>query len=71
MKLLTITIYSIFFMLLCDTGLTAEIYYWTDENGVKHYSNTPPDEENVKVEFKEYQHNKRADQRRSEDGTDP
>ncbi len=67
MKLLTITIYSIFFMLLCDTGLTAEIYYWTDENGVKHYSNTPPDEENVKVEFKEYQHNKRADQRRSED----
>jgi chromosome segregation ATPase len=67
MKLLTITIYSLFFVLLCSTGLTAEIYYWTDENGVKHYSNTPPDEANAKVEFKEYQHNKRTDQRRSED----
>ena len=67
MKLLTITIYSLFFVLLCSTGLTAEIYYWTDENGVKHYSNTPPDEANAKVEFKEYQHNERADQRRSED----
>jgi hypothetical protein len=23
-------------------GLQAEIYFWTDENGIKHYSNTPP-----------------------------
>jgi hypothetical protein len=23
-------------------GVQAEIYFWTDENGVKHYSQTPP-----------------------------
>ena len=66
MKLLTI-ICAIFFILLCSASLNAEIYSWTDDKGVKHYSNTPPDEENAQVEFKEYQHNKRADQRRSED----
>ncbi len=24
------------------SGLQAEIYYWTDENGIKHFSHTPP-----------------------------
>ncbi len=27
---------------LTASGLQAEIYSWTDENGVKHYSHTPP-----------------------------
>ena len=35
---------------LLGTGLRAEIYSWTDENGVKHYSHTPPPERSVPVE---------------------
>ena len=30
------------FACLTAAGLEAEIYSWTDENGVKHYSNAPP-----------------------------
>jgi hypothetical protein len=30
------------FVGLALPGLQAEIYFWTDENGIKHYSNTPP-----------------------------
>ena len=49
------------------TPLHADIYSWTDENGVKHFSNAPPaDAENVTVEFKEYQHNAKADEQRFE-----
>ena len=35
---------------LLSSGLQAEIYSWTDENGVKHYSHTPPPERSVPVE---------------------
>jgi hypothetical protein len=39
----SITIIIIFgFACLTASGLQAEIYSWTDENGVKHYGNTPP-----------------------------
>jgi hypothetical protein len=39
----TIAIVIVFgFACLTASGLQAEIYSWTDENGVKHYSNTPP-----------------------------
>jgi hypothetical protein len=39
----TVAIIIIFvFACLTASGLEAEIYSWTDENGVKHYSNTPP-----------------------------
>ncbi|MGD8520683.1 MAG: DUF4124 domain-containing protein [Desulfobacterales bacterium] len=49
------------------TPLDADIYSWTDENGVKHFSNAPPaDAENVTVEFKEYQYDAKADRRRIE-----
>jgi hypothetical protein len=45
----------------------ADIYSWTDENGVKHFSNAPPaDAENVTVEFKEYQYDAKADRQRFE-----
>ena len=30
------------FACLTASGLEAEIYSWTDQNGVRHYSNTPP-----------------------------
>ena len=41
MKPITIVI---LFIIAClsPSGLKAEIYFWTDENGVRHYSNTPP-----------------------------
>ena len=32
------------FACLTASGIEAEIYFWTDQNGVKHYSNTPPAE---------------------------
>jgi hypothetical protein len=35
---------------LLVSGVLAEIYSWTDENGVKHYSHTPPAERSVPVE---------------------
>ena len=41
MKPITIVIIVIF-ACLTAFGIEAEIYSWTDENGVKHYSNTPP-----------------------------
>ncbi len=45
--------------------LNAEIYQWVDENGVKHYSNTPPaDAGNAKIVSGEYRHDEAADQER-------
>jgi hypothetical protein len=34
---------------LTAAGLQAEIYSWTDENGVKHYSQTPPIDGTVRI----------------------
>jgi chromosome segregation ATPase len=52
---------------LCVSTLNADIYSWTDKDGVKHFSNVPPDDgDNVKVEFKESQHDENADQQRFE-----
>ena len=56
---------TMLFIIFCITKLKAEIYYWTDENGVKRYSNSPPaNVENVTILFKEYQFDKVADQKR-------
>jgi hypothetical protein len=50
MKLLNILIFSIL-TLICATILNAKIYTWTDEKGVKHYSDHPPEnEENYEVQ---------------------
>ena len=66
MKILTLYL-AFFFIGLLASPLYAEIYSWTDEEGVKHFSNVPPaDAENVEVEFKEYQYDKDADQKRFE-----
>jgi hypothetical protein len=51
--------------LYCTSQLDAKVYKWIDENGVKHYSNTPPaNARNVKIVFDEYQHDEVADQER-------
>lgn len=34
---------------LTVSGVQAEIYSWTDENGVKHYSHTPPPDRSVSI----------------------
>jgi hypothetical protein len=34
---------------LTASGVQAEIYSWTDENGVKHYSHTPPTDRSVRI----------------------
>ena len=56
MKLIA-TFPGIFLTLLCFATLHADIYTWTDENGVKHYSNEPPDKDDVQVEFQEQKGN--------------
>jgi hypothetical protein len=48
MKLITMILVFIFIS-LAATGVRAEIYSWTDENGVKHYSHTPPPDRSVPV----------------------
>ncbi len=62
-----IALFAIFLAGLFVTPLHADIYSWTDENGVKHFSNAPPaDAQNVNIEFKEYQYNEKADRQRFE-----
>jgi hypothetical protein len=68
MKFFNILIISAF-TFLCISTLNAEIYTWTDEKGVKHYSDTPPENaENYEVhtESKTYQYDEEADQKRTE-----
>ena len=33
---------AVLIICFCTSNLDAKIYFWTDENGVKHYTNTPP-----------------------------
>jgi hypothetical protein len=35
---------------LAVSGVQAEIYFWTDENGVKHYSHAPPPDRSLPVD---------------------
>jgi hypothetical protein len=43
----------------------AEIFYWTDENGVKHFSNEPPPEKILNPDkVPEAAHDEAADERR-------
>jgi hypothetical protein len=61
---------SIFFLigiLLWVPASNADVYSWTDENGVKHFGNQPPENAaNVKMVFKEEPHDEAADQQRTE-----
>ncbi len=53
-------------ILLWVPASNADVYSWTDENGVKHFGNQPPDNAaNVKIVFKEKPHDAAADQQRT------
>ena len=55
------------FVILGVSTLCAEIYTWTDENGVKRFSDSPPeDAKDSRVVFPEYQHDEAADKKRLE-----
>ena len=66
MKIFKIFILILFFCLSYST-INAEIYFWTDENGVKHFSNTPPDIDDEKINTtEEVPYDEIADQKRAE-----
>ena len=66
MKLL----YLLIILMLTISGFSvvnADVYTWVDENGVRHYSDAPPeDAEDPKVMFPEYQYDESADKNRSQ-----
>ena len=54
-------------ILLWVPAINADVYTWTDENGVKHFGTQPPeDATDARVVFKEEPHNAAADQKRTE-----
>lgn len=62
-----ITVFFIIGALLWVPASNADIYSWTDENGVKHFGNQPPENAaDVKLIFKEKPHDEAADQQRTE-----
>jgi len=65
MKLVAIVV---FFGVGCliASGLHAEIYSWTDENGVKHYSHTPPADRSLRIETDPEIPNNPTDSRKTE-----
>ncbi len=68
MKLLNILIISIL-ALICVTILNAKIYTWTDDNGVQHYSDQPPEngeDYEVRTEPPTSQPVEEADKKRTE-----
>jgi hypothetical protein len=49
------------------SAVNAEIYTWTDKNGVRHYGDSPPeDAKDAKVVFPEYQFDESADKKRTQ-----
>ena len=62
-----IALFFLIGILLWVPASNADIYSWTDENGVKHFGNQPPENAaNVKLIFKEEPHDEAADQQRTE-----
>ena len=54
-------------ILLWVPASNADVYTWTDENGVKHFGTQPPENAtDARVVFKEEPHNAAADQKRTE-----
>ena len=65
MKAISILIISALIM-LGISAVNADVYTWVDENGIRHYSDSPPeDEENAEVLFPEYQYDESADRDRT------
>lgn len=49
------------------SAVFADIYTWTDEKGVRHYGDSPPeDAKDAKVMFQEYQYDESTDKNRTE-----
>jgi hypothetical protein len=62
-----ICLFSLIAILLWVPASNADVYSWTDENGVKHFGNQPPDNAaNAKLVFKEEPHDAAADQQRTD-----
>lgn len=62
-----ITIIFLLGILVWVPASNADVYSWTDENGVKHFGNQPPDNaSDVKMIFKEEPYDAAADQQRTE-----
>ena len=62
-----ITIILLLGILVWVPASNADVYSWTDENGVKHFGNQPPENAtDVKMIFKEEPHDAAADEQRTE-----
>lgn len=67
MKIVTTAIVLAFaFTVWGVPALKAEVYTWTDENGVKHFSDRPPaDAKGAKPAFPSYEYDETADKQRT------
>ena len=68
MKIFNILIISVL-TFFCVSSLNAKIYTWTDEKGVRHFSDHPPENEDnyeVQTESKTFEYDEEADKQRSE-----
>jgi hypothetical protein len=54
-------------LLMSAANLHAELYYWVDENGVKHYTQTPPSDGQAVNKLDEIPHNEQADRQNEEE----
>ena len=69
MKAFTTAIILTFALLVvCVSAGVAQVYTWTDKNGVKHFGDQPPpDAIDPKPAFEEYKYDAAADQQRTEE----
>ena len=69
MKTFTIAIILAFALIVMGVPNSgAQIYTWTDENGVKHFGDhPPPDAINPRPAFQEYKHDEAADRQRTQE----
>ena len=66
MRAITILIISALIAFGIST-VNAEVYTWVDENGIRHYSDSPPAEvEDAKAAFPEYQYDESMDKNRTQ-----
>ena len=68
MKAITAAVILAFALIMIGVpNAGAQIYTWTDENGVKHFGDQPPpDAIDPKPAFQEYTHDEAADKQRTE-----
>jgi len=67
MNILKTNMIVVLFIFLGVGALNADIYTWTDNKGIKHYSNVPPEgATNTEVVFPEVQYDESKDQQRFE-----